>query len=309
MNRRKFAVTFLAHSLSKDARRFLLVYKHTGTTHYRWIMWGRCWRRCTGCTWRDGKGRAIPLADRWCLRNVYDDTKPRWILDLNYWTTPDSAQDALSQKLFAVNTLSIVRKRFTAEDSSSQEVAKRLFKTILQSGECGLIFSVFYANKRSRKSSTTFRRWCHAFFAYQDQQLERHGALTIHIISCKAIWYECSFFAIKNQTLNQTEYLPNEFFTLLTSKLWDEINDRQVSHSRYNLLRVLRDTVGSGKCHMEINWVIYDDYTDGLRKRMWNSDIVRALRQGFGQGGSPVRSLVSEVYGKCGIYGMSRICP
>jgi hypothetical protein len=105
--------------------------------------------------------------------------------------------------------------------------------------------------------------------------------------------------------LNQTEYLPNEFFTLLTSKLCDEINDRQGSHGRYNVLRVLRDTVDSGKFHMEIDWVIYKDYTDGLRKRMWNSEIVKALHQGFGQLGSPVRSLVSELYKKCSIYGMS----
>jgi hypothetical protein len=45
------------------------------------------------------------------------------------------AQDSLSQKLFAANTLAFVRKRFTAEDSSSQEVAKHLFGVILQSGE------------------------------------------------------------------------------------------------------------------------------------------------------------------------------
>jgi hypothetical protein len=58
---------------------------------------------------------------------------------------PDYCQDALSQQLFAANTLGIVRKRFTAEDSSSQEVAKHLFKKILQSGGCGLIFCVFYS--------------------------------------------------------------------------------------------------------------------------------------------------------------------
>ena len=62
---------------------------------------------------------------------------------------PDYVQDALSRKLFAANTLTTVRKRFTAEDSSSREVAKRLFKTILRSGERVLVFRVFYANNRS----------------------------------------------------------------------------------------------------------------------------------------------------------------
>jgi len=105
--------------------------------------------------------------------------------------------------------------------------------------------------------------------------------------------------------LNPTEYLPNEFFTLLTSKVWEEVNGR---HGWYNVLWVLRQTVDSGKFHTEIDWVIYKHDTDGLRKRMWNSEIVKALRQGFGQLGSPVRSLVSEMYTKCVIYGMSYIC-
>ena len=69
---------------------------------------------------------------------------------------PNYVQDAFSRKVFTANTVAIVRKRFTAEDPSSQEVAKRLFKAILRSGECGLNFDVFYANKCSRKSSTTF---------------------------------------------------------------------------------------------------------------------------------------------------------
>ena len=132
--------------------------------------------------------------------------------------------------------------------------------------------------------------------------------LAIQIVSCKAIWYESSFFAVRIRTLNPTEYLPNEFFTLLTSKLCDEINDRQVSNSRYNLLHVLRDTVDSGKFHMKDDRVIYKDYTEGLRKRMWNSDIVKVLRQGLSQGGWRVRCLVFELYRKCGIYGMSYIC-
>jgi hypothetical protein len=104
--------------------------------------------------------------------------------------------------------------------------------------------------------------------------------------------------------LKETEYLPNEIFILLTSKLWDEINDGQVTHSRYNTLRVLRDTLDFGKFHVEIDGVIYKDYTGGLRKRIWTSDIVKALRQGFGQGSSLIRSLVSELYRKGGIYGM-----
>ena len=74
------------------------------------------------------------------------------------------------------------------------------------------------------------------------------------------------------------------------------------------MLRVLRDTVDSGKFHMEIDWLIYKHDTDGLRKRMWNSEIVKALRRGFDQGGSALRSLVSELYRKCVIYGMSYIC-
>jgi hypothetical protein len=70
----------------------------------------------------------------------------------------DYGQDVFTKRLFAANTLAIVRKRFTAEDSSSQNVAKRLFRTILGSGEFGLSFGVVYANKCSRESSTHFRR-------------------------------------------------------------------------------------------------------------------------------------------------------
>jgi hypothetical protein len=194
MNHRSFAVKLLVHSPFKGARWFLLAHKHICTTHYRSIMWGHCRRTCTRCTCRDGKGWATALADRWCLRNVYDYTEPKWLLHLKRWTNSDHGQDVLSQKLFAPNTLGIVRKRFTVENSSSQEVAKRLFNVILQSGECRLSFCVLYANKCSRKSSTTFRQWCHAFFAYQDQWFEWHGALTIHIVSCKSIWYESSVF-------------------------------------------------------------------------------------------------------------------
>jgi hypothetical protein len=58
----------------------------------------------------------------------------------------------------------------------------------------------------------------------------------------------------------------------------------------------------------KIDWVIYKDFADGLRKRIWNSEIVKALWQGFGQGGLPVLSLVSELYRKCSIDGMSYIC-
>ena len=107
--------------------------------------------------------------------------------------------------------------------------------------------------------------------------------------------------------MNQPEYLPNTFFTLLASKLCNEIND---PHGRYNILHVLRETMDCGKFHMEIHWVIYKDYTGGLRKLMWtrNSDTVKALRQGFSQGNSPVRSLVSELYTKCAMYGMSYLC-
>jgi hypothetical protein len=113
------------------------------------------------------------------------------------------------------------------------------------------------------------------------------------------------FFAVRICRLNQTEYLPNEFFTSLTSKLCDEINDR---NGRYNVLRVLRDTIDSGKFQMEIDWVIYKHYTDGLCKRIWNSEIVKALGQGFLQGDLRVWPLVSELYRQCGIYGMSYIC-
>lgn len=132
--------------------------------------------------------------------------------------------------------------------------------------------------------------------------------LTIQIVSRKSIWYGSSFFAVRIQTLNPTEYLSNEFFTLLTSKLWDEIDERQASLNRYNILVVLRDTVDSGKFHMEINWVIYNHDTDRLCKRMWNSEIIKALRQGFNQGSSQLRSLVSELYKKCINSGMSFMC-
>jgi len=257
MNRRNFAVKLLLHSLSEGARQFLLAYKNSCTTRHRSTMRGHCWRACIGCTSGDSKGRPTALADRWCLLNVCDHTEPKWIFHLKRWMKPDYDQGVLSQKLFVANTLGIIRKQFTAEDSSSQDFAKRLFKTILQSGGYGLSFCVFYANKCSRKSSTTFRQWCHAFLAYQGRQFEWHRALTIHAVSCKSIWYERSLFAVRIQALNQTEYLPNEIFTLLTSKLWEEINDRQVSHSRYNVLHVLRDTADSGKFHLEIDWVIY----------------------------------------------------
>lgn len=55
------------------------------------------------------------------------------------------------------------------------------------------------------------------------------------------------FCAVKIYTLKSTEYLENKFFALLTAKLCDEISDRQVSHSRDNILLVLRDTIHCGK--------------------------------------------------------------
>ena len=108
--------------------------------------------------------------------------------------------------------------------------------------------------------------------------------------------------------MNPTEYLPNENFALLTSRLLGEINARQIALSQCNMLRVLRDTMDSGKFHLLIDWVIHKDYTDGLRKRMWTSEIIKALRQGFAQGGWQLRSLASELYRKCVDYGMSYMC-
>ena len=54
--------------------------------------------------------------------------------------------------------------------------------------------------------------------------------------------------------MNATEYLPNEFFQLLTSKLCDKINDQKVSRSRHNILLVLRDTIDSGKFQTGHRW-------------------------------------------------------
>ena len=49
----------------------------------------------------------------------------------------------------------------------------------------------------------------------------------------------------------------------------------------------------------------YKNYAEGLRERIWNSKIVKALRSAFNQGGSSERLLVLELYRKGIIYGMS----
>ena len=93
----------------------------------------------------------------------------------------DYGQDKLSQKLFAAGTLSCLRERFTADDSYSQDVEKRLFRVILGSGEFELSFCVVYTNNCRKKSSTHFRQRCSAFFACQDRQLGRHKRLKYHL--------------------------------------------------------------------------------------------------------------------------------
>ena len=143
-----------------------------------------------------------------------------------------------------------MRKRFTADDSYSQNVAKRLFGVILESGAFGLSYCTVYVNKCRQKSPTHFRQWCLALFPYQYWQLGWHKALTIHIFSSKAVWYEILFWAVRIWTLNAVEYLPDEFFKLLSSKLCDKINDRQ----QYKILLVLRDTIHSGKSQLENRW-------------------------------------------------------
>ncbi|KIM36836.1 hypothetical protein M413DRAFT_448952, partial [Hebeloma cylindrosporum] len=63
------------------------------------------------------------------------------------------------------------------------------------------------------------------------------------------------------------------------------MNSWEVHRSRHNLLYILTDTIDS----------------DGLRKRIWNSEIVKALRRGFNQ--DPLlRSLIFKLYSKCIIY-------
>ena len=71
--------------------------------------------------------------------------------------------DSPSQ-LFAENTISSIRKRFTADDPYSQDVAKQVFGAILENGELGFRVGVAYTNNRRRKSSTRFRQRCLAFF-------------------------------------------------------------------------------------------------------------------------------------------------
>ena len=60
-------------------------------------------------------------------------------------------------------------------------------------------------------------------------------------------------FAFRIRTLIATEYLPSDIFTLLASKLCDEINGCQVGSSR-DILLVLRDTIDAGKNQMGIKW-------------------------------------------------------
>ena len=50
--------------------------------------------------------------------------------------------------------------------------------------------------------------------------------------------------------LNATEYLPKDFFAMLTSELCDKTDDRKMRRRRYNILLILRDTIDSGKFHM-----------------------------------------------------------
>ncbi|KIM36837.1 hypothetical protein M413DRAFT_285325 [Hebeloma cylindrosporum] len=116
MNRRSFAVKLLVNTLSQDQS-----YEH--------IL----------------NEQALGALDE-----MARDEQHPWLTDGAFaMFTTILSQNTLSQKLFAANTLAIVRRRFTAEDSRSQEVAKCLFKTILQSGESGYSFDVLYANKCS----------------------------------------------------------------------------------------------------------------------------------------------------------------
>ena len=108
-------------------------------------------------------------------------------------------------------------------------------------------------------------------------------------------------------TLKSTGYLPNEFFTLLTSKLCENKRDHEVRHSRDNILLVLRDTIDSGKFQWEIDRVTYNNCADGLCKRLWNSEMVKELWKAFNQVGSPVSLQVLELYRKCIIYSTSYI--
>lgn len=59
--------------------------------------------------------------------------------------------------------------------------------------------------------------------------------------------------------MNLAEYLPSDFFTLLTSKLYDEIDGRGVTNGhgvsrRRDILLVLKDTIDAGKYQMGIRW-------------------------------------------------------
>lgn len=196
--------------------------------------------------------------------------RPYWAkvsITFRAWTKPDYDQDKLSQYLFSADTLSCVRERFTTDDSYSQDVAKWLFRLILESGEFGLSSCVVYTNKCRQKLSTHFRQWC---FAYQNQQLGRDRALsTIHIVSEKSVQYEISFFAVKIHTLKSAEYLPNKFFRLLTAKQCDERSDRQVGYSGHSILLVLRDTIHCGKFQLGNIWT----YLQKLNRRLTEEDV------------------------------------
>ena len=52
--------------------------------------------------------------------------------------------------------------------------------------------------------------------------------------------------------------------------------------------------------------LIYKNYADDLRKRIWNKKTVKALRSAFNKGCSSERSLVIELYRKGIIYGTSQ---
>ena len=58
--------------------------------------------------------------------------------------------------------------------------------------------------------------------------------------------------------------------------------------------------------YWEIDEATYKNYAEGLRKRMWNSEIIKTLQQAVNQVGVPVvRSLALELCKKSIVFGMS----
>ena len=302
---RSFAVKLLARSVSKGVRRFLFAYERRCTRPYREIMWGISRRRCPPCTWGDGKGWGTGLGDGWCLRHVYDHSEPQWALPFERWTKSNYGQDTLSQKLFAANTLSRIRKQFTAVNRFSQDVAKQLFRAILRSaGEFELPFCVVYPNKRRQKSSSHLQWWRLTLLPYQDWQLEQHRAHDIWIFPCEPIRYVSHFLQSESGHWTQQNIYRANF-----SHCWHRYCAAKDTISTLVAVGIIfclfwNIPLITVNLKWELDGVTHNSCADGLRKKIWNRESVKALQQVFNQADAPAQRLMLEVYKKCIIHGM-----